>query len=102
MGGPISGILLEIFGRGNLGQNEGSDTALSNVCWWIFFITDNETNPSTLLHTLNEIDSNIKFTMELESNNKLPYLDVLVIKKGNKLDTTIYKKPNINDNIIPK
>ena len=40
---------------------------------------------------------NIQFTYETESNNMLPFLDVLVIRKNNDIETTVYRKPNSNN-----
>ena len=44
------------------------------------------------LFFLNSRHSNIKFTTELESNNKLPFLDVYVVRRVNKYITTVYRK----------
>ena len=35
----------------------------------------------------------IKFTIEYETSSKLPFLDLLVERKSNKLKTTVYRKP---------
>ena len=40
---------------------------------------------------------NIKFTYEAESNNTLPFLDVLAIRKNKSIETTVYRKPTNND-----
>ena len=43
---------------------------------------------------INNIEQSIKFTVELESDNLLPFLDVLIVKERNgKLTTTLYQKP---------
>jgi hypothetical protein len=42
---------------------------------------------------LNNMHHNIKFTMELEENNSLPFLDVLLLKKSDgSLGHTVYRK----------
>ena len=41
---------------------------------------------------LNDLNSNIKFTLE-SSDTKLPFLDALVVKEGKTLSTDIYYKP---------
>lgn len=48
---------------------------------------------SEFLSTLNESHPSISFTMELEDNNKLPFLGMEIIKNGSQLDTKVYKKP---------
>ena len=40
---------------------------------------------------------NIKFTYEAETNSMLPFLDVMVIRKNNNIETTVYRKPSSND-----
>ena len=40
---------------------------------------------------------NIKFTYELENQNKLSFLDVFLIQSGTKTGTTVYRKGTIND-----
>ena len=39
-----------------------------------------------------EENSVLKFTIELNTNNKIPFLDVLVNNQNNKLTTTVYRK----------
>ena len=51
------------------------------------------TAASEYLSTLNEIHPSVSFTMELEDNNRLPFLGMEIIKNGSQLDTKVYKKP---------
>jgi hypothetical protein len=44
------------------------------------------------LHHINSIRPTIKFPMEVEANDTLPILDVLVMKRGPKLTTKVYRK----------
>ena len=45
-----------------------------------------------ILSLLISFDVNIKFTYELEHFGKLPFLDVLLCRKRNKIYTTVYRK----------
>ena len=45
------------------------------------------------LSTLNNCHPSINFTMELASDNKLPFISMEVLKKGRKLETGVDKKP---------
>ncbi|VEL38583.1 unnamed protein product, partial [Protopolystoma xenopodis] len=47
----------------------------------------------TFLCFINQVDCNIKLTMEMEVNNTLPFFDVLVIRAGEKLSRDVYRKP---------
>jgi hypothetical protein len=52
--------------------------------------------PNRLQEFFNHINSlrpSIQFTMEMEADNKIPFLDVLVIKKQSALTTMVYRKP---------
>ena len=53
------------------------------------------------LTTLNSINENIKFTLEYSDNNKIPYLDILIIKCDNgKVLTDYYQKPTSSGRIL--
>ena len=56
-------------------------------------------NESTdyVLTTLNLFYPNTSFTLEKENNSQLPFLDVLFIRNGTRLDTTVYRKNTHND-----
>ncbi|CAF1282545.1 unnamed protein product [Didymodactylos carnosus] len=45
-----------------------------------------------LLNNINSIHPNIKFTVELEKDNKLAFLDVLIEKHQDHLETSVYGK----------
>ena len=49
---------------------------------------------------LNSLRDSIEFTMEAESDGKLPFLDVLVTRNGNYLNTSIYRKPTHTDRYL--
>ena len=46
---------------------------------------------------LNSQNADIQFTKEIEENGKIPFLDCLVTRDHNKLQTTIYRKPAHTD-----
>ena len=73
---------------------------------WFRFLDDcqilliNNIEPKDLLHILNQINANIKFTMEI-SENKLPFLDVMINKNGTKIWMDIYSKPTDSKRYVP-
>ena len=59
-----------------------------------FLIFDNRTDVNLFFIYMNKCHSNIKFTMESEINNTLPYLDILITRHSDgKLTTKVYRKP---------
>ena len=41
--------------------------------------------------------SNIQFTMEIDQNNQIPFLDVLLIHNKETISTTVYRKVTNKD-----
>ncbi|XP_046567311.1 uncharacterized protein LOC124275715 [Haliotis rubra] len=75
---------------------------IAPICWYreaddTFVVLKPNDNPEHLLNHLNSQHPRMQFTMEEESDNKLPFLDVLVKKEDNKLSTTVYRKPTHTD-----
>ena len=54
----------------------------------------------SFLEHLNFWGGDLKFTIELEEDNKLPFLDVLLLKNENSLDFKIYRKPTNNNRFV--
>ena len=50
---------------------------------------------------LNTMHSNIKFTLEIENNNSIPFLDLTITKSSNQLEFSIYRKPTTTTQVIP-
>ena len=106
MGSPISPILanlfMEFFEKDLLSE---SNTGI--IKWYryiddVFSLVSSSTNLDELIAKLNSRKNNIKFKYECENNNRLPFLDCLVIKDINcsyfKID--IYRKPSHCNNYI--
>ena len=52
-----------------------------------------QTNPEETLNALNTISKNIQFTLETETDSRIPFLDVLVLRNTHKLQYSVYRKP---------
>ena len=50
-----------------------------------------------ILNKSNGFHQNIQFTYELEKNNNTSFLDVLLIRNKDMIDTTIYRNPTTSD-----
>lgn len=53
-----------------------------------------------ILNQLNDYNSNIKFTVEMEKEGQLNFLDVTIIRRDNRLITNWFKKPFASDRIL--
>ena len=65
---------------------------------WKRFVDDTITCIKTtsiphVIKVLNTFLSNIQFTYEEEKDGKIPFLDILLIKKNDAFKTTVYRKP---------
>ena len=49
---------------------------------------------------LNNLCEKIQFTMEVEEENQLPFLDVLVRRNGDTLSTSVYRKKTHTDRYV--
>ena len=96
----ISPVLADIF-MGEL-KNNIVPVLQENFSFWKRYVDDTICflkigTISYITKIFNNFDSKIKFTYEVEKDCKLPFLDVLVIKKGNNIITTIHCKATTND-----
>ena len=100
MGSPLGPVLENIF------MVELERTIISSLSdkikLWkryvddtIAFVKTDEIN--NVLSYLNSCYSNIQFTMEIEQNNQIPFFDVLLIRKVEKISTTVYRKVTNTD-----
>ena len=62
---------------------------------FIIFGSDNQANK--FLRYMNDKHPKIKFTIEMKSDNKLPFLDLLTDKFNDDLDISIYRKQTYTD-----
>ncbi|XP_074039195.1 uncharacterized protein [Leptinotarsa decemlineata] len=106
MGNPLSPFLADIFME-NL-ENSFIINKIDNILSWhryvddcLVFIDGNSIVAHDILNSLNNLHPKIKFTLEIEQDNKLNFLDLTITKTYNKLDFSIYRKPTQTDHVIP-
>ena len=101
MGSPISRVIAN-FLMEKLEQQALMSAPYKPKIWFQYVDTfviwshGQEKLQQFLVH-INNIHENIKFTMEVQANNKLAFLDVLLSRKGRQLDHTVYRKPTHTD-----
>ncbi|MGH9701260.1 MAG: reverse transcriptase domain-containing protein, partial [Candidatus Acidiferrales bacterium] len=108
MGSPLSPLLAEIF-MSHFEENFLNTPHAQNICFWFRYVDDilvcfngSAEDLQLTLNHLNSIHPKIKFTLEIEQNNKINFLDVTINKFNNNLKFDIYRKPTFSDTTIPK
>ena len=76
---------------------------LSNkVKLWKIFVDDSyclarSEYIENIILVLISFHKNLKFTSEIEKDNTNPFLDILIVRKPGKIQTTVYKKQTYTD-----
>jgi len=97
MGSPIAPILADIF-ISKLEEKLNRFTTNKPKIWYryvddVICIFNKKQNIKDFLTRINKWHLNIHFTIEYENNERLPFLDLLIIRSNNKFVTTVYRKP---------
>ena len=105
MGNPLSRILACLFLE--FWESSPFKYRLPSNCTYFRYIDDiliflpQNIKIEKIAEKLNNIQPTIIFTFEKESNNTIPFLDILIIKSQNALTFKVYRKPtNRNDYIL--
>ena len=111
MGSPVSVVVAEIVMQ-NI-EEQALATYSKTHPLWLRYVDDTITavheNKIDELHEhLNEQNTNIQFTKEIEENGKIPFLDCLITRENNTrtktdpntLRTTVYRKPTNTDRLL--
>lgn len=106
MGSPLSPVVANFFMEEF--EQKALRTAQRKPKHWFRYVDDTfviwphgEEELHNFLEHLNEINSNIKLTMEMETDQKLPFLDVLVTRKSSgTLGHSVYRKPTHTDRYL--
>ena len=95
---PMAGIYMHWFEKTYVFNEES--TFKKNIVFWkrqmddIFFIWRGTKHDLELfVWTLNGVEHKVQFTLEVEKDNYLPFLDVGIMKAEGKLLTKVYRKP---------
>ena len=95
MGSPLGPVLANIF-MVKLERNIIS-TLSNDILLWKRYVDDTFcfiklTSINKVLGTLNSYQTNIKFTIEIETENETSFLDVLLIRNNSLISTKVYRK----------
>ncbi|KAK9890114.1 hypothetical protein WA026_008924 [Henosepilachna vigintioctopunctata] len=105
MGSPLSPVIANLFMEQF--EERAIETSKHKPTTWFRYVDDTFVVWSAgmdklndFLRHLNSQHPSIQFTMETEKDQQLPFLDVLVRKRGNKLGHTVYRKPTHTDRYL--
>ena len=98
MGAPISVIVANLVMESI--ENKMLKDFASPPCMWLRCIDDTfvvlkKTELASFHKFINNIEDSIKFTVEQEVENAIPFLDVLIIRNNGQLTTKTYKNLHI-------
>ena len=103
IGSPVSVVVAEIVMQ-NI-EEQALASYKRTIPLWLRYVDDT----FTTLHKdeiddfhehLNRQNAHIQFTKEIEDNGKIPFLDYLVIRDKNILQTMVYRKPTHTDRLL--
>ena len=103
MGSPVSPVVANICME--VIENTAIETTQTKPKTWKRFVDDSfsiikKTAITSFLNSLNNIDPNISFTIELEQDNKISFLDTLITRHGNNLKIDVFRKPTHTDRYL--
>ncbi|XP_068704025.1 uncharacterized protein [Montipora foliosa] len=96
MGSPLGPLMANVF-MCHLEDKLGSDGMVPSL--YKRYVDDtlarmpNTDAAADFLATLNGLHPSLKFTMELLSENTIPFIGIQIIKNGTELETRVYRKP---------
>ena len=105
MGNPISPILSNLYME--FFEKQLFQKIDQNIVWYrfvddVFSLLPVSLDPLSLLNTLNNQKPSINFKLEIEDDNKLPFLDTLLVRDdiNSHLKFTIYRKPTHSNSYL--
>jgi len=107
MGAPTSGLIAEFFRQNLENIHLAHFTEKHKIAGYFRYVDDilliydpDHTNIQGITNDFNYLHPNLKFTTELETNNKLNYLDITIHRTPTGWKTSTYRKPAFTDSII--
>ncbi|XP_067668154.1 uncharacterized protein [Haliotis asinina] len=104
MGSPLSPVLTEMY----MIASEGTALKIAPFTpkhWFrnaddVLALLDDNQDPDALLQHLNSQHPRNQFTMEEETHQQLPFLDILLQQRHQSIATSVYRKPTHTDQYI--
>ena len=105
MGNPLSPVLANLFLEHIESEKLKLYTGISPVLWVryvddILCLVPENFVVNDYLTFLNNIYPSLKFTVEFENDNKIPFLDVLIHNCKTKIEFSVYRKPTNSESYL--
>ena len=102
MSSPVSPVFANIYME--YFESLAIPSSLTLFKWWFRYVdvhsATSKDQVNKLLEHLNSIDPHIKFTIELQGTDGLPFLDTLTKPTPNSIESTVYRKPTHTDRYL--
>ena len=103
MGSPVSPVIANIYMEHF--EPLAIFTSLTLIKWWFRYVDDvhsaiRKDQVNKPEEHLNSIDPHIKFTIELQGSDGLPFLGTLTKPIPNSIESTVYRKPTHTDRYL--
>jgi hypothetical protein len=109
MGAPTSSVLSEIFLQYLENTVIYDILRKADITGYFRYVDDvliiykeDRTNTNDILEQFNSLAPGLVFTLELENNQQINFLDLTLTRGYNKLHINVYRKPTTTDVIIPQ
>ena len=104
MGSPLSAVMASLYME-MLEKDEFVRIMGRNSEWFryvddVLVVVPRNVNIENKLRMLNRVNEYIQFTVELEVDNKLPFLDTVIHRCDNSVKFSVYRKPTNKDDFI--
>ena len=104
MGSPLSAVLACLYME--MLESDSFLRIMGRGCTWLRYVDDvlvvmpEQTNVDNKLRMLNNVNNDIQFTVEMENENKIPFLDTLIERSNEEVKFSVYRKPTNRDDFI--
>ena len=107
MGGPLSRLLADLILENKIENKIQADREWKYLFNWVRLIDDtfmnweeSEEKLQKFFEYLNSVYAPIKWTMEREQDGKFHVFDIALIRSGNVVQTSVYRKPSASDRYL--
>ena len=104
MGNPLTAVLAPLFME--MLEEDHYKAIVGRGATWLRYCDDvitflpEMTDLQMIIQDLNAVDPSIQFTVEQEQDTKLAFLDVLIHRRPDDLQFSVYRKPTNKDDLI--